>query len=60
MHAGQFSTLTAVIEHYNRAPAAPGGHTELEPLGLSAPRAPGTSRVEACNAAALFILSPDC
>ena len=35
MHAGQFATLAEVLEHYNRAPAAPGGHTELRPLGLS-------------------------
>ena len=36
MHAGQFNTLTEVLEHYNRAPKAPAGHSELEPLGLSA------------------------
>jgi cytochrome c peroxidase len=36
MHAGQFSTLSEVVEHYNRAPKAPAGHTELEPLRLSA------------------------
>jgi cytochrome c peroxidase len=35
MHAGQFATLKEVLEHYNRAPAAPAGHSELEPLGLS-------------------------
>ena len=35
MHAGQFSTLRKVLEHYNRAPEAPVGHTELEPLGLT-------------------------
>ena len=35
MHAGQFATLAEVLEHYNRAPAAPAGHTELKPLGLS-------------------------
>jgi cytochrome c peroxidase len=34
MHAGQFSTLAEVLAHYNRAPAAPAGHTELKPLGL--------------------------
>jgi cytochrome c peroxidase len=34
MHAGQFSTLSAVIEHYNRAPKAPAGHSELQPLRL--------------------------
>lgn len=36
MHAGQFATLAEVLEHYNRAPSAPAGHTELKPLGLSA------------------------
>ncbi|HEY0825998.1 MAG TPA: cytochrome c peroxidase, partial [Ramlibacter sp.] len=35
MHAGQFATLRKVVEHYNRAPAAPQGHSELQPLGLS-------------------------
>jgi hypothetical protein len=35
MHAGQFQTLRAVLEHYNRAPEAPGGHSELQPLHLS-------------------------
>lgn len=35
MHAGQFATLKEVAEHYNRAPAAPRGHSELKPLGLS-------------------------
>jgi len=35
MHAGQFSSLKEVLEHYNRAPEAPGGHSELSPLGLS-------------------------
>jgi len=35
MHAGQFATLKEVVEHYNRAPAAPQGHSELKPLGLS-------------------------
>jgi cytochrome c peroxidase len=34
MHAGQFSTLADVLDHYNRAPAAPAGHTELKPLRL--------------------------
>ena len=34
MHAGQFSTLAEVLDHYNRAPAAPAGHTELKPLRL--------------------------
>ena len=36
MHAGQFSTLSEVIEHYSRAPESPAGHSELEPLRLSA------------------------
>jgi cytochrome c peroxidase len=36
MHAGQLSTLTEVVDHYNRAPKAPAGHSELEPLRLSA------------------------
>ncbi len=35
MHAGQFTTLEGVLNHYNEAPAAPNGHTELEQLHLS-------------------------
>jgi cytochrome c peroxidase len=35
MHAGQFATLREVLNHYNRAPAAPAGTTELKPLGLT-------------------------
>jgi cytochrome c peroxidase len=35
MHAGQFATLPEVLAHYNQAPAAPAGHSELEPLALS-------------------------
>jgi len=35
MHAGQFASLREVLEHYNRAPDAPHGHSELQPLGLS-------------------------
>jgi cytochrome c peroxidase len=35
MHAGQYGTLREVLHHYNRAPAAPAGHSELKPLGLS-------------------------
>lgn len=35
MHAGQLATLDAVVAHYNRAPQAPRGHTELKPLRLS-------------------------
>ncbi len=34
MHAGQLSTLAGVLTHYNRAPSAPSGHTELRPLRL--------------------------
>jgi cytochrome c peroxidase len=36
MHAGQIATLEDVVAHYNNAPAAPSGHTELQPLKLSA------------------------
>jgi cytochrome c peroxidase len=35
MHAGQLATLTDVIAHYDRAPKAPFGHSELKPLRLS-------------------------
>jgi cytochrome c peroxidase len=35
MHAGQFETLPQVLEHYNQAPPAPMGQTELQPLNLS-------------------------
>lgn len=35
MHAGQFATLREVLEHYNRAPDAPSGHSELQPLAMS-------------------------
>lgn len=35
MHAGQFGSLQEVLRHYNKAPEAPAGHSELEPLGLS-------------------------
>ena len=35
MHAGQIKTLADVLEHYNRAPAAPEGHSEIKPLKLS-------------------------
>jgi cytochrome c peroxidase len=34
MDAGQFATLTEVLDHYNRAPPARAGHTELKPLRL--------------------------
>ena len=36
MHAGQFNTLHEVLAHYNQAPAAPAGHSEVKPLQLSA------------------------
>jgi cytochrome c peroxidase len=36
MDAGQFATLADVLDHYNRAPAAATGHSELRPLGLTA------------------------
>ena len=36
MHAGQLATLDDVVAHYDRAPAAPFGHSELKPLRLSA------------------------
>jgi cytochrome c peroxidase len=36
MHAGQFATLEDVLRHYDRAPAAPAGRSELKPLHLSA------------------------
>lgn len=35
MHAGQLATLSDVIAHYDRAPSAPAGHSELTPLGLN-------------------------
>ena len=35
MHAGQIATLPEVLDHYNRAPNAPFGHSELRPLRLS-------------------------
>jgi cytochrome c peroxidase len=35
MHAGQFATLDQVLAHYNHAPRAPFGHSELKPLHLS-------------------------
>jgi cytochrome c peroxidase len=36
MHAGQIATLDGVVAHYNNAPAAPDGHTELKPLKMNA------------------------
>ena len=34
-HHGEFGTLAGVLDHYNRAPAAAVGHSELEPLHLT-------------------------
>jgi len=34
MDAGQFATLAQVLDHYNRAPTAVAGHSELRPLRL--------------------------
>jgi cytochrome c peroxidase len=39
MHAGQLATLKNVIDHYNRAPKAPTGDSEVAPLGLSSSEA---------------------
>lgn len=36
MHAGQYATLAEVLQHYNHPPVGPIGHSELEPLGLTA------------------------
>lgn len=35
MHAGQFATLADVVAHYDRAPRAPAGRSELKPLRLT-------------------------
>jgi cytochrome c peroxidase len=35
MHAGQVPDLAAVLAHYNTAPAAPAGHSEVRPLNLT-------------------------
>lgn len=35
MHAGQFDTLNAVLNHYNVADAGAPGHSEIHPLNLS-------------------------
>ena len=35
MHSGQFATIEEVLNHYNNAPDAPNGHSELEVLDLS-------------------------
>jgi len=36
MHAGQLATLGDVVAHYDRAPKAPAGHSEVKPLRLDA------------------------
>ena len=36
MHAGQYATLGDALQHYNHPPLAPVGHSELEPLELTA------------------------
>ena len=36
MDGGQFATLADVLDHYNQAPAAASGHSELRPLRLKA------------------------
>jgi cytochrome c peroxidase len=35
MHAGQYASLADVVAHYNGAPAAPLGRSEIKPLHLS-------------------------
>jgi cytochrome c peroxidase len=35
MHAGQIASLADVLAHYNAAPAAPAGHSEVRPLRLT-------------------------
>jgi cytochrome c peroxidase len=35
MHAGQLPNLGAVLQHYDAAPAAPAGTSQLRPLGLT-------------------------
>lgn len=35
MHAGQIASLGDVISHYNRAPSAPMGHSELKRIGMT-------------------------
>jgi cytochrome c peroxidase len=35
MHAGQLPTLAHVLLHYNTAPPAPAGHSEVQPLRLT-------------------------
>ncbi|HKC40433.1 MAG TPA: cytochrome c peroxidase, partial [Gemmatimonadales bacterium] len=36
MHAGQIATLADAVRHYDDAPVAPFGHSELKPLHLTA------------------------
>jgi cytochrome c peroxidase len=44
MHAGQIESLAQVIAHYNSAPVAASGHSELRPLELDAAQ---TQHIEA-------------
>lgn len=37
MHNAWYTTLPEILDHYNRAPAAPVGQTELQPLHLTEP-----------------------
>jgi cytochrome c peroxidase len=46
-HDGEFATLAAVLDHYNRSPRAFVGHTGLEPLHLT--RAARTARSVLAN-----------
>jgi cytochrome c peroxidase len=51
MHAGQVDTLEQAVDHYARAPLAPAGHSEVNPLTLS-------EREKAALVAFLKTLSP--
>jgi cytochrome c peroxidase len=35
MHSGQIATLEDVVAHYSAAPAAPSGHSEVNPITLT-------------------------
>ena len=35
MHAGQITTINAVLRHYQTAPKAQIGHSELRPLDMN-------------------------
>lgn len=51
MHAGQVASLAEAVDHYARAPVAPAGHSEVNPLTLS-------EREKAALVAFLKTLSP--